>query len=50
VAIGNSLDECIENVNKYSSEIKGHKVDIACASTEKLKEIIAKAAKIGIVF
>ena len=50
VAIGNSLDECIEKVSGYSEQIKGHKVEIATASTDKLKEIIKKGEAIGISF
>lgn len=48
VAVGNSIDECIEKVNKYAKEISGYKIEIPTASADKLKEIISKAKSIGI--
>lgn len=50
VAIGNTLDEAIEKVNKYAEQIKGHKVEISTASMDKLKEVIKKGEAIGIKF
>ncbi len=48
VAIGDSVDECIKKVTEYSEQIEGYRLDIKLGSIENMKEVVEKAAKLGI--
>jgi hypothetical protein len=50
VAIGNSMDECIEKVKKYAEQISGYRIDIKVGSIDNMTETIAKGEKLGIKF
>lgn len=50
VAIGNSIDDCVEKLKKYSEQIKGYKIDIPIGSIDKAKEQIEQGEKLGLKF
>jgi len=50
VAIGNTMDECIEKVKEYAKQIKGHLIDKKIGSIEDMKGCIENGKKIGINF
>lgn len=48
IAIGDSVDECIEKVKGYAEQVKGYRLDIKTGSIENMKEVLEKAKRIGI--
>jgi hypothetical protein len=50
VAIGKSLEDCAKKINGYAEEIKGYRVNIPCATVEKMQKEIEAGEKIGIEF
>jgi len=48
VAIGDSLDDCIEKVKKYADQVSGSKIEINTKCIGEIKEVIDKGKKIGI--
>lgn len=50
VAIGNSLEDCAKKINGYAEEIKGYRVNIPCATVEKMQKEIEKSESIGMKF
>lgn len=51
VAIGNTLDECVEKVKEYCGMIKGNGLEMNCDSIiKKLNEQIAAGESVGIEF
>ncbi len=50
VALGGSIDECVEKLKQYSEQIKGHKIDVPIGSIDKAKEQIEQGNKLGLNF
>jgi hypothetical protein len=50
IAIGDTMEECIEKVKEYADQIKGYGIDVKIGSIDKIKDVIAKGEKIGIKF
>ena len=50
VSIGKSLEDCAEKINKYASQIKGHRVTVSCAVISDMEKEIEKGKKLGAIF
>lgn len=50
VAIGDSLEECFKVASERAEMIEGYEVHIEMGAIDKMKEVIAKGEKLGIVF
>lgn len=50
VAIGSSLEDCAKKINGYADQIKGYRVNIPCATVEKMQKEIDRGTEIGIKF
>lgn len=50
VATGNSIDECIEKVKSYASQIEGYRIDIKVGSIADMNEVMAKGERLGLKF
>ncbi len=50
VALGDSVDECVEKLKKYSEQIEGYKINIPVGSIDKAMEEIKKGEALGIEF
>lgn len=50
VAIGGSIEECIDKAKKYADMIKGDGVDVKIGAIDKMLETIKRGKKLGISF
>lgn len=50
VAIGSSLEDCAKKINGYAEQITGYRINIPCATVDKMQEEIKKGEDIGIKF
>jgi hypothetical protein len=50
IATGNTLEEAIEKVKEYASQIEGYRIDIKLDAIDKGLEELKKAEKLGIKF
>lgn len=50
VALGETIDECVEKLKKYSEEIEGYKITIPIGSIDKAMEEVEKSKSLGIHF
>jgi len=50
VAHGKSLDDCAEQLNKITEQVKGYQIKIPCAVVADMQKEIKAAAEIGVVF
>lgn len=50
VAMGDSIDHCVDQIKEMAEQIKGYDLDIKIGAIDKLKEIISKGEKIGLRF
>lgn len=48
VAIGDSIEECIEKVKGYADQVEGYRLDIKTGSIEDMKQVLEKAKLLGI--
>lgn len=48
IAIGDSIEECIEKVKGYSDKVEGYRLDIKIGAIENMKTVMEKAEKLGI--
>lgn len=50
IAIGDTMEECIEKVKGYAEQIEGYRLDIKVGSIINMQEVLKKASAIGISF
>jgi len=50
VALGDSLEECVEKLKEYSDQVEGYKINIPVGSIDKAMEELKKGEKLGIKF
>ncbi len=50
VALGNSIEECVEKLKEYADQIEGYKINIPVGSIDKAMEEISKGVSLGIEF
>jgi len=50
IAIGDSIEECLEKAKKYKEKIEAFKLDIPTSAIDKAQEVIKKGESIGLKF
>ena len=50
VAVGNSVDECVKQIEKMTDRVRGYQLEIRTDQLDKLKEVISNGEKNGISF